>query len=84
MRVEPTQKKLLEKAAEFSGQSISAFVLDHAIQAAHKELDEVRKYSLSLRDAQVFMAALEKPPVANSALKGAFSAYEKKYFKTKR
>jgi uncharacterized protein (DUF1778 family) len=84
MRVEPTQKKLLEKAAEASGQSITAFVLEHAIQAAHRELDEVRNYSLSLRDAQAFMAALETPPASNAALKEAFLNYEKKYSKVKR
>ena len=84
MRVQPTQKKLLEKAAEVSGQSVTAFVLDHAMQAAHRELDEVRNYSLSLRDAQVFMSALESPPATNSALKAAFSGYEKKYSKAKR
>jgi uncharacterized protein (DUF1778 family) len=84
MRVEPTQKKLLEKAAEISGRSISAFVLEHALQAAHRELDEVRSYSLNLRDAKVFMAALESTPKANFALKSAFSGYEKKYTKTKR
>lgn len=84
MRIEPTQKKLLEKAAEVSGQSVTAFVLDHALQAAHRELDEVRTYSLSLRDAQVFLAALENPPAPNPALKEAFSSYEKKYSKTKR
>ena len=84
MRVEPTQKRLLEKAAEVSGQSVTSFVLEHAVQAAHRELDEVRNYSLSLRDAQVFMAALEKAPDANHALKKAFSNYEVKYAKTKR
>ncbi len=84
MRVEPTQKKLLEKAAEASGQSISAFVLDHALQAAHRELDEVRNYSLSRKDAEVFMAALENPPMPNAALKSAFLSYDKKYSRAKR
>jgi uncharacterized protein (DUF1778 family) len=83
MRVEPTQKRLLEKAAEVSGQSVSSFVLDHALQAAHRELDEVRNYSLSLRDAQVFMAALENPPAPNAALKQAFTNYQKKYSQAK-
>ncbi len=83
MRVAPTQKKLLEKAAEVSGQSISAFVLDHALQAAHRELDEVRNYSLSVRDAQVFMAALENPPSAPAELKTAFLNYDEKYSKAK-
>ncbi len=84
MRVEPTQKRLLEKAAEVSGQSVTSFVLEHALQAAHRELDEVRNYSLSLRDAQVFMAALENPPAPNPALKKAFTDYQKKYSQAKR
>ena len=84
MRVEPEQKRLLEKAAEASGQSVSSFVLDHAVQAAHRELDEVLNYSLSLRDAQVFMAALESPPKTNVSLRNAFSSYEKKYSRSKR
>ena len=84
MRVEPTQKKLLEKAAEASGQSVSAFVLEHALRAAHRELDEVQNYFLSLRDAQRFLAALEEPPLAHPALKSAFSSYDKKYPKSRR
>jgi uncharacterized protein (DUF1778 family) len=84
MRVEPTQKRLLEKAAEISGQSVTSFVLEHAVQAAHRELDEIQKYSLSIKDAQAFMAALENPPVANASLKKAFSDYGKKYSHSKR
>ncbi len=85
MRVEPTQKQLLERAAEASGhQSVTAFVLEHALQAAHRELDEVRNYSLSLRDARAFLVALESPPKPNLALKSLFSNYDKKYSKAKR
>jgi uncharacterized protein (DUF1778 family) len=84
MRVEPIQKRLLEKAAEVSGQSVTSFVLDHALQAAHRELDEVRSYSLSLRDAQIFLSALENPPAPNAALKQAFTSYQKKYSQAKR
>jgi uncharacterized protein (DUF1778 family) len=84
MRVEPTQKLLLEQAAEASGKSVTSFVLEHAMEAAHRELDVIRNYSLSLRDARAFMAALEKPASANPALRQAFLAYEKKYSRAKR
>ncbi len=67
VRVAPTQKKLPEKAAEASGQSISAFVLDHALQAAHRALGEVQNCSFSVRNARLFMAA--------------FLKYDEKYFK---
>ena len=83
MRVEPTQKKLLEKAAEVTGQSVTSFVLAHAVQAAQRELEEVRSYSLTLKDAQAFMSAVESPTSPNSALKRAFSDYEKKYSRSR-
>lgn len=81
MRIDPEQKRLLERAAALTGRSVSAYVLDHAVGAAKRELQEVHRYSLSLRDAQTFLKALEHPPAPNPSLKRAFSDFKKKYSK---
>lgn len=77
IRTAPSDKSLIEKAAETLGLSISSFMLQNALKAARRELAEVEKISLSKRDASSFFAALESPPAPNAALLGAFQSYAK-------
>lgn len=71
-------KRLIEKAADHLGLTVSSFMLQNSIRAARKELAEVERTSLTERDAHIFFSALTNPPRPNEALKKAFKDYEKK------
>lgn len=77
IRSTPSDKSLIEKAADAVGLTISSFILQNSIKAARRELAEIEKASLSKRDAELFLSALTNAPVANSALKSAFKEYDK-------
>lgn len=77
IRSTPSDKSLIEKAADAVGLTISSFMLQNSIKAARRELAEVEKMSFSKRDAELFFSALVNPPVPNTALKSAFKAYDK-------
>lgn len=77
IRSTPSDKSLIEKAAEAVGLTISSFMLQNAIKAARREIAEIEKISLTKRDAELFLSALTSPPAPNTALKAAFKSYAK-------
>lgn len=81
IRTAPSDKSLIEKAADQLGLTVSSFMLQNAIKAARRELAEVERYSLSDRDASTFLSALSAPPAPNAALKSAFKDYSKLFRK---
>jgi len=77
IRTAPSDKSLIEKAADAVGLTISSFILLNSIKAARRELSEVEKMSLSKKDAELFFSILMNPPAPNVALKSAFKDHEK-------
>ena len=77
IRTAPSDKSLIEKAAEQLGLTVSSFMLQNAIKAARRELAEVERISLSDRDASTFLSLITAPPAANAALKAAFKDHSK-------
>jgi uncharacterized protein (DUF1778 family) len=75
IRTAPSDKSLIERAAENLGLSVSSFILQYALKAARRELAEVERISLSEADARIFFSALESPPAPNAALQSAFRDY---------
>lgn len=78
IRSTPSDKTLIEKAADSVGLTISSFMLLNSIKAARRELAEVEKVSLTKTDAELFFTALTNPQAPNAALKTAFKDYEKR------
>lgn len=78
IRSTPSDKSLIEKAADAVGLSLSAFMLQNSIQAARREMTEIKRLSLSQKDAELFLTALTAPPAPNAALKSAFKNYDKR------
>src|ERR1700732_2046612 len=75
-RVTSAQKRLIERAAELRGTSVTDFVVSN-IQAAAAET--IREFeSLFLRDEarEVFVKALLNPPQPNEALKAAAARHK--------
>ncbi len=76
VRTTSAQKRLIERAAELRGTSVTDFVVS-TIQAAAAET--IREFeSLFLRDEarEVFVTALLNPPQPNEALKAAAARHK--------
>ena len=82
MRVDPAAKRLLERAAVLSNTTVSAFVANHALEAAGRLLRERERLVVSERDWELFLDALASPPEPNAALRGAFAAHGRLIAKT--
>ena len=76
IRTTSDQKRLIERAAQLRGTSVTDFVVSN-IQAAAAET--IREFeSLSLRDKarKIFVKALLNPPEPNEALKAAVARHK--------
>lgn len=71
IRVDPDDKRLLERAAQTRHQSLSAFVLHAAAMAAEDALAERRVLHLEGDVAQAFSEALARPATVNPRLAAA-------------
>lgn len=74
LRVEPEQKALLEAASRASGDTVSAFVLRVAAEAAADVLAERRVFVLDEPTWQVFDRALARPAKEMPGLRELLSA----------
>ena len=75
-RVTPDQKRLIERAAELRGSTVTDFVVVSAQQAA---ADTIRDFeTLVLRDQarDVFIKAILNPPLPNDAARAAAQRYK--------
>ncbi|GHC71326.1 hypothetical protein GCM10007079_03590 [Nocardiopsis terrae] len=61
LRVDDQQKALLEAASTVSGDTVSAFVLSAATEAAANVLADRRTFTLDEQDWAAFDSALERP-----------------------
>lgn len=69
LRTTHETKTIIEQAAELMGTSLSAFMLSHAYEAARRVINEQQFLTLSNRDRDAFVAALENSPKPNKALR---------------
>lgn len=69
LRTTHETKTIIEQAAELVGTSLSAFMLSHAYEAARRVINEQQLLTLSNRDRDAFVAALENSPKPNKALR---------------
>ena len=74
-RIAPDALRIVRRAAELQGRSISDFVVAAAQEAAHRTIDEAQIIHLSVEDQQRFVELLLNPPVFAPALKGAKKAH---------
>lgn len=78
LRLDSRSKKKLERAAAFSGNTVTDFVLSHALDAADRVLAEDEAITLSDEDWDAFFDALVNPPEPNENLKHAFQRYRER------
>jgi len=68
VRTTREQKKLLKRAADLQGRSLTDFVLTSAQEVARRTIAEHTILELSERDRKVFVASLLSPPAPNARL----------------
>jgi uncharacterized protein (DUF1778 family) len=71
IRVNPDEKRLLERAADASHLSVSAFVVAAAAERAESVLAERQVVALSAAGAEAFSVALSRPGQVNERLASA-------------
>lgn len=79
LRVTREQKELIEQAAALRGVSVSAYTLLHLLPLAQQDIEDRQRLSLSNRDRDLFLSALENPPKLQGKLKSAINEYQNKY-----
>lgn len=68
LRTSPEAKALIERAAAIMGSTVSSFMLQNAYEAALRLVAQQDVITLSDRDRDVFLNALENPPEPTQAL----------------
>jgi len=73
VRTNPEVKSIIERAAQLNHKTISAYILESALQKAREDIRETEKMSLSEAERESFFAALMNPPEPNDELKSLLS-----------
>lgn len=68
LRTSPEAKALIERAAAIMGSTVSSFMLQNAYEAASRLIAQQETLTLSDRDRDAFLNALENPPEPTQAL----------------
>ncbi len=76
VRLSESAKRILERAAEISGRTVSDFVVSNALSAARRTLDEHERMVVRGEDRDVFLAALLIPPEPGPKLRAAIGRYK--------
>jgi uncharacterized protein (DUF1778 family) len=76
-RISTNQKRLLQRAADIRGQTLTEFVVSAAQEAATRAIVDQEVIELSLRDSQAFAEGLLNPPPVDASLRAAARRYKK-------
>jgi uncharacterized protein (DUF1778 family) len=76
-RISVEQKKLLQRAAEIRGQTLTEFVVSAAQEAATRAIVDQEVIDLSLRDSRAFADGMLNPPPLGASLRQAARRYRK-------
>ena len=78
LRVASHVKAKLERAAAFSGQAVSQFIINAALNSAEETIQQHDVLHLNEQDSEVFLQALAKPIVFNDDLIAALEEHSKR------
>jgi uncharacterized protein (DUF1778 family) len=73
--VTPDQKRLIERAAELRGTTITEFVVVSAQQAAANTIRDFETLTIRDEAREVFIRAVLNPPAPNQAARAAAARY---------
>jgi uncharacterized protein (DUF1778 family) len=69
LRMTPTAKRTLQRAAVVANKSVSEFLLDSSLSAAFETLADRRVFQLDETQWAAFMVELDRPPRDNPRLR---------------
>ncbi len=73
IRTSAEAKAVIERAAALSHSTLSAYLLDAALQKAEEDLSNSETILLREADRVLFFSALDNPPEPNEALRKLFA-----------
>ena len=71
IRCDARTRELLDKAAGYARQTVSEFVLAHAVASAEEVVQVHEAITLSAADFRAFLDALDRPAAPSAALRRA-------------
>jgi len=69
LRLRPTQKEVISRAAQIKQTSLTSFMVEHAFSAAQQVIADQVHFALSPERWEAFCAALDMPPKEIPALR---------------
>lgn len=72
LRARPDIKSVIERAAQLRHTTLSAYLIESALQKAKKDLKETETILLDEKDRDRFFALISSPPQPNAALRSLF------------
>lgn len=75
VRITPETKALLVRAATLRGSNLTTFMLESAQERAVELIERYERLSLTNRDRDTLLSALDHPPAPAPALRKAFQKY---------
>jgi uncharacterized protein (DUF1778 family) len=76
-RLNADQKRLIQRAADLEGRSVTDFVLQSAEEAALRTIERRVSLRATLRDMEFFLNAIENPREPSPRMRKAFGEYRK-------
>jgi len=76
LRISPHQRMVIQSAAEASQETVTDYVIRHAVSAAKNDLADRRYFALDEAAWAEFQALLDRPPVRKPALEELFAQAE--------
>ena len=69
-------QEIIQRAADYSGATLSQFLIESAMEKARNVIERTETLHLSMVGADALFAALENPPKANTKLLKAAQNYK--------
>ena len=69
-------QEIIQRAADYSGTTLSQFLIESAMEKARNVIERTETLRLSMAGADALFAALENPPKANEKLLKAAKRYK--------
>ncbi|WP_260293648.1 DUF1778 domain-containing protein [Sedimenticola hydrogenitrophicus] len=69
-------QEIIQRAADYSGATLSQFLIESAMEKARSVIEHTETLHLSMAGADALLAALETPPKANKKLLKAAQRYQ--------
>lgn len=75
-RTSPEIQEIIQRAADYSGATLSQFLIESVMDKARNVIEQTETLHLSMAGADALLAALENPPKASKKLLKAAQVYK--------